>query len=438
MTNQQTPKKVLLVTYYWPPAGGPGVQRWLKFVSYLPKYGIQPIVYIPKNATYPIIDEKLLAQVPVGIEIIQQPIKEPASWAKKLFAKKVNQLQSGILPTKKTSLVTQFMLFIRANFYIPDARVGWVKPSISFLSDYCKDNNIEVLITTGPPHSLHLIGMQLQKKIGVKWLADFRDPWTSIHYFADLPLGKRAIKKHKELEKQVLNAADLITVTSKPTKNEFKSITNKPIEVVTNGYDQNLLPKESLALDTKFSISHIGSLLSDRNPTLLWEALANLLKNHPELKTDLQLKLAGVVSEEVLSSLESAGLKDFIESYGYLSHTEAIRMQHTSQILLLLEMDKEETKVILPGKLFEYMAAKRPILALGPEDGAIAAVIEETNAGVYYTYQEAKEIYSYLEKQYLIFKTSKIQIDSHGIEAYSREAVSKTMAALLEDMFINK
>lgn len=434
MLEKQPHKKILLVTYYWPPAGGPGVQRWLKFVSYLPKFGIEPIVYIPENADYPILDEDLVSQVPEGIQLIKQPIKEPASIAKAFFGNKVKSLQSGILPTKKASLITRFMLYVRANYFIPDARVGWVKPSIKFLKKYCLENDIEVLVTTGPPHSLHLIGMQLQKEIGVKWLADFRDPWTSIHYFSDLPLSTKALNKHKALETKVLTSADLITVTSKPTKTEFEKLTHRPIEVVTNGYDENLLPKEDLVLDTKFSISHIGSLLSERNPKQLWNTLASLVKAYPELKEDLQIKLAGVVSQEVLNSIEEAGLKRYIEYLGYVSHSEAIHLQHTSQILLLLEMDKVETKVILPGKLFEYMAAQRPILALGPEGSAIATIIEETQAGVYHTYQESHAMYAYLEQQYKSFKKNDLKVNSHGIEAYSRESVSKHMASLLRNL----
>lgn len=434
MADKGGNKKVLLVTYYWPPAGGPGVQRWLKFVSYLPQFGIEPIVYIPENPAYPIVDENLQNQVPEGITIIKQPIREPASFAKKLFSNKTKQLQSGILPSRKASFATRCMLYIRANFFIPDARVGWVKPSVAYLKKYCKENHINTLITSGPPHSLHLIGLQLQKEIGVKWLADFRDPWTTIHYFAQLPLRKRAIKKHEKLEKKVLSAADIITVTSKPTKIEFQKLTNKPIHVVTNGYDAKQLPKETISLDNKFSIAHIGSLLSDRNPKLLWKALADLLMAYPGLKEDLQITLAGVVSDEVLKSLADAGLENYVHNLGYISHTEAIRLQHASQILLLLEMDKEETKVILPGKLFEYMAAKRPILALGPVGGAIASILEETNAGDYYTYQEFNAIYNYLAQQYKSYKTEGVRIQSHGVGAYSREAVSRKMAAILLDL----
>lgn len=431
MTN----KKVLLISYYWPPAGGPGVQRWLKFVSYLPKYGVEPIVYTPKNAEYPILDKDLLHQIPKEITHIQQPIREPATWAKKLFSKKTKQLQSGIMPSKKAGIVTRFLLYIRANFFIPDARVTWVKSSVSFLKKYCKENNIQTIITTGPPHSMHLIGMQLQKEIGVKWLADFRDPWTSIHYFEQLPLTSYARKRHRELERKVLTTADSISVTSEPTKKEFQKLTSKPIYVVTNGYDEKLLLKERPKVDSKFSIAHIGSLLSDRNPEQLWKAISDLLKKYSSLKKDLEIRLAGVVSDEVLQSIRKHGLQDFVKEYGYLSHSEAIRLQHKSQLLLLLEMDKEETKVILPGKLFEYMAARRPILALGPKEGAVEPILEKTKSGTYFTYLEYDAIYIYLEKKYQVYtQYQTILINSTGIEIYSREYLSEKMAKILKNL----
>lgn len=428
-------KKILLIIYYWPPAGGPGVQRWLKFVSYLPEYDIHPVVYVPDGAAYPIKDMELIKQIPENIEVIRQPIKEPAQWSKKLFSKKTQQLQSGVLPSKRRSWVTQMLLYIRANFFIPDARVTWVKPSVRYLKQYCTEHTIETIITTGPPHSIHLIGKQLQKEIGVKWLADFRDPWTTIHYFEQMPLSSYSKKKHYQLEKQVLNSADKITVTSRPTKELFRKITQKPIEVITNGYDEKLLPKNKLQLDVQFTISHIGSLLSDRNPIQLWKAIADLLKRVPNFKNDLKINLAGIISDEVLESIQYFGLIEYIENHGYISHSKAIDLQHTSQVLLLLEMDKQSTRVILPGKLFEYMASKRPILALGPKEGAIAELLQETNAGKYYTYSQYEAITNCLYAYYQKYISEKgLYVNSKGIEAYSRSAVSKKMAKVIWDL----
>jgi len=232
------PKKILIITYYWPPAGGPGVQRWLKFVKYLPDFGIQPFVYIPENPTYPIVDENLVKEVSDKAIIVKHKIFEPYQLASFFSKNKTKKISSGIIPNqKKQSFMDKTFLWIRGNLFIPDARVFWVKPSVSYLEKYIRENNIDTIITSGPPHSLHLIGLELKQKLNVKWFADFRDPWTTIGYHKSLRLSNYAAKKHKALERQVLNSADTIIVTSNTTKIEFQAITSKPIAVITNGYD---------------------------------------------------------------------------------------------------------------------------------------------------------------------------------------------------------
>ena len=185
----KVPKKTLIITYYWPPAGGPGVQRWLKFVKYLPEFNIDPVVFIPENPNYPIIDESLTSEVSKDITIINHPIKEPYKWAGFFSNTSSKTISKGIISDEKEqSFIEKAMLYVRGNFFIPDARIGWVKPSVSFLLDYIKKEGIETIITTGPPHSVHLIGLQIKQKLGVKWLADFRDPWTTIGYHKQLRL----------------------------------------------------------------------------------------------------------------------------------------------------------------------------------------------------------------------------------------------------------
>ena len=239
--------KVLIITYYWPPAGGPGVQRWLKFVKYLPSYGVQPIVYIPENPTYPLVDEGLLSEVSSEAVIIKKRITEPYAWASVFSKGNTQKISSGIIPDKKKqSALQQLMLWVRGNVFIPDARVLWVKPSVKFLEKYIQENNIDTVITTGPPHSLHLIGLGLKEKLNVKWIADFRDPWTTIGYHKELKLSVSAEKKHKDLESSVLNTADTVLVTSPTTKKEFEALTTKPIAVITNGYDVENIAKQPL------------------------------------------------------------------------------------------------------------------------------------------------------------------------------------------------
>ena len=427
-------KKILIITYYWPPAGGPGVQRWLKFVKYLPDFGIQPIVYIPENPTYPIVDENLVKEVSDKAIIVRNKIFEPYQLASFLSKNKTKKISSGIIPNqKKQSFLDKTFLWIRGNLFIPDARIFWVKPSVSYLEKYIVENNIDTIITSGPPHSLHLIGLKLKQKLDVKWFADFRDPWTTIGYHKSLRLSNFAAKKHKALEHQVLNTADTIIVTSKTTKTEFEAITTKPITVITNGYDTEQVEKQTL--DTKFSLAHIGSFLSERNPLILWESLIELIQEIPGFKSHLEIKLIGAVSQEVLETITQFGLNPYLNNLGYVSHNEAIAHQRKSQVLLLIEIDSEDTKSIIPGKLFEYLVSNRPIIAIGPQDSDFAEIITNTNTGVFLKYSEKMKLKSVILDFYNQFLEGKLQSNGVGLQKYSRKSLTKELAQLIQSHF---
>ena len=428
--GQRGPKKVLIISYYWPPAGGPGVQRWLKFVKYLPDFNVEPIVYVPENPSYPIVDNSLEAEISKDLTIIKQPINEPYRLAS-MFSKKTSKTVSrGIISEhKKQTAIERLMLYIRGNFFIPDARVGWVKPSVRFISDYINKNNIETIITTGPPHSMHLIGLQLKEKLGVKWLADFRDPWTTIGYHKQLKLTNRSRLKHKAFEQEVLNAADQIIVTSNVTKKEFDEITQKPITVITNGYDYE--PIADFTLDKKFTLSHIGSLLSRRNPKVLWEVLRDLIQEDDSFAKNFQLNLVGAVSEDVLLSIKQYNLSDYVNDFGYVSHKESVKLQKQSQLLLLVEIDSEETKCIIPGKLFEYLVSNRPIIALGPKGSDVEQIIKETNTGHYFLYSDYDAIKKIVLDHYESFKKGNLKSYAIGLQKYSRKALTKALSKLL-------
>jgi len=425
-------KKLLIITYYFPPAGGPGVQRWLKFVKYLPEFGVQPIVYIPENPTYPIIDEGLRSQISDKVIILKNKIWEPYQLASVFSKNKTKKISSGIFPhKKKQTFLDKTFLWIRGNLFIPDARVFWVKPSVSYLEKYIQENDIDIIVTSGPPHSLHLIGSELKQKLNVKWFADFRDPWTTIGYHKALRLSGYAAKKHKELEQKVLNAADKVIVTSKTTKTEFQAITNKPITVITNGYDVENVEKQTL--DSKFTLAHIGSFLSDRNPNFLWECLVELLTEIPNFKSHLEIKLIGAVSQEVLDSIEDFKLKGYLNLLGYVSHHEAISHQKKSQVLLLIEINSEDTKSIIPGKLFEYMVSNRPIIAIGPQGSDFADIIKETNTGVFFDYTEKEKLKSVILDFYNQFLEGKLQANGVGLQQYSRKNLTKQLVQLINE-----
>ena len=427
-------KKLLIITYYWPPAGGPGVQRWLKFVKYLPDFGIQPVVYIPENPTYPIVDENLLKEVSDKAIVLKQKIFEPYQLASFLSKNKTKKMNSGIIPNqKKQSFLDKVFLWIRGNLFIPDARFFWVKPSVSYLEKYIVENNIDTIVTSGPPHSLHLIGLELKHKLDVKWFADFRDPWTTIGYHKSLRLSDTAAQKHKELESQVLNTADTIIVTSKTTKSEFEMLTTKPIAVITNGFDVEKV--EEQPLDSKFSLAHIGSFLSARNPQFLWESLVELIAEIPDFKSHLEIKLIGAVSQEVLDSIGHFGLDSYLNNLGYVSHEEAIAHQRRSQVLLLIEIDSEETKSIIPGKLFEYMVSNRPIIAIGPNGSDFAEIITETNTGVFFNYSEKVKLKKLILDFYNQYLEGKLESHGVGLQQYSRKNLTEKLVKLLTSNF---
>ncbi len=428
-------EKVLIITYYWPPAGGPGVQRWLKFVKYLRDFGIEPVVYIPENPNYPMLDDSLENEIPEGITILKKPIFEPYQIAGLFSKAQTKTISKGIIDVEKNqSFVQKSLLFIRGNLFIPDARKFWINPSVKFLKSYLKKEGVKKIITTGPPHSLHLIGLKLKQELELKWIADFRDPWTQIGYHKKLKLTESSKKKHLSLEREVLNSADQIITTSFTTKEEFAVKTDRLISVITNGFDAEEDEVQTNELDTKFSISHIGSLLSERNPENLWKAIAELTNENLAFSEDLELKLAGTISEEVITSIKSVGLGEKLQLLGYVSHKEAIALQQKSRLLLLIEINSEETRGIIPGKLFEYLMAKRPILAIGPKKWDVQQILEETGAGEYFQYLEKEKLKSLILSHYKRYKNGDGNFVKGEIQQYHRKNLTRKLASLIKNV----
>ena len=423
-------KKVLIITYYWPPAGGPGVQRWLKFVKYLPEFGIEPIVYCPENPKYPIMDTSMVSEVSSALEVIQAPINEPYKLAQLLSRSKTSDLSKGIITGQKKQTITEkLLLFVRGNFFIPDARVSWVKPSFSFLSDYIKIHKVDTIITTGPPHSLHLIGLKLKQSHSLKWITDFRDPWTHIGYHKKLKLTRLSKRKHKQLEASVLMNSDQIIVTSPQTKLILSKRTKSPVIVITNGYDFEI--NKSCKLDTKFTLSHVGNLQDGRNPEFLWKTLHDLVQNSIDFSKHFRLNLIGYISEAVLNSIRIYGLEAYANYSGYVSHSEALEYQSRTQLLLLIEENSKETKYIIPGKLFEYIASRRPIIAIGPDGSDIENIVTKSASGNYFRYEESELLSSVILGYFERYKRNDLYVEPKEIEKYSRRNLTFELSKLL-------
>ena len=422
--------KVLIITYYWPPSGGSGVQRWLKFAKYLQHFNIEPVVYTVDNPNYAIIDKTLQNEVPDTIEILKQPIREPNNLLS-LFRKREHQASAGFLK-ENPSFFGKITQYIRANFFIPDARKFWIKPSVRFLSEYLSKNTIDVVITTGPPHSLHLIGLKLKQQLGTKWIADFRDPWTEIDYFHQLPLTKKTLEKHHSLEKEVLSNADCVLVVGKTMRQNYLKY-NKNIQVISNGFDTFSKTVDSV-LDSKFSLVHIGMMNADRNPKTLWRVLSELIAENESFAKDFQLKLVGKLAHEVLDSIKHYNLTTNLKLVDYLAHNEVIALQKNAQILLLAVNNVPNAGGIITGKIFEYLQAGRPILAIAPTDGDLAEIINSTSSGTIVDFEDSETMKKTILTFYNAYKNDNLVIDSKNIEKYHRKQLTGQLADIIKKL----
>lgn len=422
-------KKVLIVSYYWPPAGGPGVQRWLKFVKYLPQFDIEPIIVIPENATYPIVDNEWDETKESSPELIRVPIFEPNQIFKFFSRKKANQLSAGML-SANPGLFEKILLYLRGNLFIPDARKYWKNKVLKTIEAYLKNNpEIDTLITTGPPHSVHLIGLALKNKTSLRWIADFRDPWTTISYHRYLRLSKRSKQIHKKLEEEVLNSCDDLIVTSPKTKSNFEKITNKPIHLITNGYDfdnPKLKPNSEV-----FKMSYVGSLLRDRNPLLLWEVLSDLINENKDFNACFELHFYGKQASNFKEIIAHYKLDSIVHFQGYVPHQEAIELMSSSQVLLLIEINSEQTSEIIPGKLFEYLGVNRPVLALGPENWSAGELITALKAGSYFSYSQKDELKAYLIEAFNQFKNNTLDLALNKSEQFHRKKLTQDLATII-------
>lgn len=430
-------KRVLIIAYYWPPAGGGGVQRWLKFTKYLPEFGWEPIVYVPEDADYPDQDPTLANDIPDSLQILKQPIWEPYKLFSKFTGKKKRTQSEGILhkSDKEMSFKEKAAVFVRGNFFIPDARKFWIKPSVRYLSKWLEKNPVDLIVTTGTPHSMHLIGLNLKRKTGIPWVADFRDPWTKIEFYKDLRLTKAADRKHHRLEKEVITSADGIVTVSWSWIKDMKAIGATSTKVVTNGYDNLDFQHISPNLSDKFQISHIGTFLRDRNPTVLWKACQQLAEKYSDFKDNLSIQLIGRTDNSILESIKSHGFEENLTFISYVEHDEAIRRMQSSQILLLL-INQVDFNAMgrIAGKVFEYLASNRPILCLGPKEGDSAKIIHETGSGEVAGYEESERVRTIIENWYLEYKKGTLSVNSSDYERFSRKNLTRELATFFSEV----
>lgn len=371
-------RRVLIITYYWPPNGGAGVQRWLKMAKYLPENGWQPVVYTPSDPEIITADPTLEKEVPPIAEVVKRPITEPYTFYKRLTGRRANEkVHLGFLKEeKKKSWREDLAVWIRGNAFIPDARVWWVGPSVKFLTSYLREHPVDAIVSTGPPHSMHLIALGLKKKFpSLRWVADWRDPWTNIDFYDQLKLTGWADRKHRRLEQEVVRTADANVAVGWTMAEELSALGSRSTQVITNGYDPADVPSPPEPVDDAYSLVHVGSMTATRDVPQVWQALKELCANDAQFASDLRIRFVGAVDHGVLASLEKHGLSGKVERLGSVDHAEAMRAAQRARVLLLSVNDTANAKGVLTSKVFEYLSVGRPILGVGPADGDIARVL---------------------------------------------------------------
>lgn len=429
-------KKVLIITYYWPPSGGGGVMRWLKMSKYLPELGWQPVIYTPRNPDPSVTDNSLLKEIHPGIKIIKTPIWEPYNIYRKITGKKGKEkFKAGYISEASSGdWKNKLSVYLRGNFFIPDPRKFWIKPSVKYLSAYLQSNPVDLVISTGPPHSMHLIGAGLKKKLNVRWIADFRDPWTDIDFYSKLRLSAWADKKHHSLELKVLKTADHIVTVSPSWAEELQKKTDTPVSIIYNGFDPEDYIKLPECNNDEFSITHFGSFNSDRNPPSLWAALNSLLLENPQFKRHLRIYLIGQTDDSVLEDIKKFNLSGNLILIDHLPHKKGINHLAKSQVLLLPINNTPNSAGILPGKMYEYLAVKRPILAIGPSDADFAKIIRGTNSGEAIDFNNIEKIKSTILKYFLLYQQKQLYIEGEPGKEFSRKELARKFIKITETL----
>ncbi|MEX0980795.1 MAG: glycosyltransferase family 4 protein [Bacteroidales bacterium] len=426
-------KRVLIITYYWPPSGGAGVQRWLKFVKYLPGFGWEPIIIAPDpdRATYPAMDQSLKNEVGKNTRVIHTEGDGSFRLYKKFFGKKQLPSAGFANNTEKNSFMDKFSRFIRGNFFIPDPRKGWNKHAEKAAKEIIHDTGVDIIITTGPPHSTHLIGLTLSSQFGIPWLADFRDPWTDIYYYRDFYPTPPAHRLNVRLEKKVISNANHIVTVSRGLKNilvEKNWCSAEKITVIHNGFDKDDFLNIPEPDRERFTITYVGTL-SDAYPIDSFiQAITELL----ESGTDLELRFIGSVSRNQRNKL-GAIPNNHIIYVPYVDHDKAIEYMGLSNLLLLILPEHTSTQGILTGKLFEYLASKRPILGIGPHDCDAAVILSECDAGVMAGYSDETQMRSFISES-INSHTPRNEKLSKPCQRFSRKKLTQQLTEILYTM----
>lgn len=427
-------KKVLIISYYWPPSGGVGVLRCLKFSKYLRQFGWEPIVYAPSNANYLLFDYSNLKDIPADIEALKYPIWEPYKLFKILSGRKKDDPTDPVHVRQKKSFIDDFSIWVRGNFFIPDARCLWIKPSVKFLKNYLEDHPVDAIFTDGPPHTNTMIGQKLSTELTIPWLADFQDPWTQADYYRLYKIAKWADNRHKKMEQRVFKTAHKITIASPSWAKDLEKIGAQQVDVLYYGFDEDDFRKVTPQIDSDFTITHTGLFSNDRNPEVFFNVLKDLKNEIPAFNERLKLNFAGNIDLTVRKSIVKTGLQQNFNDLGFVDREKAIQLIVNAQLLLLPLNKAENADGRIPGKFYEYLRATRPILCLGPQNSDVARILNEYEAGESIEYEYYEHIKAYIKERYELYLKGENILSAKNLEKFSIENQTRILSQYLNQI----
>lgn len=430
-------RRVLILTYYWPPAGGPGVQRFLKFARYLREFGWEPVIITPADGAYPYRDESLEADVPEGIKVVRTGTREPFALYNRISGKKGKEVPVAMTGFRdSTSLIQKLAKWVRANFFIPDARVGWKPFAIKAALNEIALGQVAGIISTGPPHSTHLAGLALKKKTGLPWIADFRDPWTTVYYNAFFPRTNRTKRIDQALEDLVLRQADHVVVISEGMAAEFNDRARK-LSVLYNGFDEQDLYTGPDEATSTFQLTYIGNMKPNQQVPFLWKALAACTAADPDFQRDFRLQFTGSIDPGVVGAINEAGLQDHLQIQPFVAHQEATKLMAQAGMLLFIIPDSPDNHRIITGKIFEYLASNTRMLSIGPRKGDAAGILEQAGRNDMLDYSDEQGMISVVQKAYADWRVGgqkPLREPGGDYLRYSRRSLTGKLAVILDQL----
>lgn len=421
-------KKILLISYYWPPNAGVGARRWLNFQKYLSKeYSIT--IYTPKNPSFLNEDEALLNSISSNTNIIKKNIWEPYDLYKKFTNK--NNVNPGLLIDSSKGLKEKFTNWVRANFFIPDAKYFWIDQSVSYLSKVFSKENFDYVISTGPPHSMHLIALNLRRKYNFKWISDFRDPWTNMEYFAKLPFTDYSKKKHFDLQKKVISKADLTLTVSDSWSKEFFHLGAIRTAVVYNGFDKY---NSSIEFHDKFRIGHFGLFNELRDHSGIWKALSTCVSRNEKFKEDLEIYFSGPIHKNFRKNLKTHNLDSYLNYFEWNNLEKMKKEMLKCSVLIVSQSDTQDAMGRLPAKFFEYMATGLPIVAVGRKNSDLSKIVAKYQCGIFLEFNSLHKLSSCLLNYYNKYLQKEIILKNNNVDNFSWKNQASNLVDLLKNL----